>query len=119
MKQLLMTLMLVMCGVFYSQNIFSYNIPEKGSWGDEDIRSYVPAPPTASIEGKVLTLHFVDPLSNLTVCVTDNTGKIVYENCISASTPQSYPITLNVEGGEYTLNLVHHYGYVTGSFVVE
>lgn len=119
MKQLFMALTLVICNVFFSQTISSVDIVEKGKWGDSDIRSYVPAPPTASIEGKVLTIHFVDPLSNLTVCVTDNTGKIVYENCISASTPQSYPITLNVEGGEYTLNLVHHYGYVTGSFVVE
>lgn len=119
MKQLFMAFVLVMCSAFCSQNIFSYNIPEKGSWGDEDIRSIIPAPPTASIEGKVLTINMTDPLCNLTVQVKDQTGKVVYENCISSTTPQSYNVTLNVENGEYTLNFIHHYGYLSGSFVIE
>lgn len=119
MKQLFVTLVLVVCGVFCSQNIFSYNIPEKGSWGDEDVRSIIPAPPTASIDGKVLTINLSDPLSNLTVQVKDKDGKVVYENCISTTTPQSYSVTLNVESGEYTLNFIHRYGYLYGDFVIE
>lgn len=119
MKQLFLTLILVVCSAFCSQNIFSYNIPEKGSWGDEDVRSIIPAPPTASIEGKVLTINLSDPLSNLMVQVKDKDGKVVYENRISTRTPQSYSVTLNVEKGEYTLNFIHRYGFLYGDFVIE
>lgn len=83
MKHLISTLVLIVCGIFCTQFAFCDTIPTKGEWSIQDIRSVVPAPPTASIEGKVLTVNFVNPLADLTVKVTDNkTGKVVYEECI-------------------------------------
>ncbi len=80
MKHLISTLVFILCGIFCAQFAFSDTIPIKGKWSEEDIRSVVPAPPTASIEGNVLTVNFVNPLADLTVKVTDNkTGKVVYK----------------------------------------
>lgn len=119
MKRLIAALFLVICGVFCVQSIYADRIPSKGKWGQEDVRSITPAPPVASIEGTTLTIECVHPLSNLTVQVKDNTGKVVYEENVSISTPQSYAIPLNIQNGEYTLSLIHYYGILTGSFVIE
>lgn len=119
MKQFITALFLVMCGMFCTQNIYADRIPTKGVWGPQDVRSIVPAPPTASIDGKNLTIEFTSPLENLTVKVKDNTGMVVYEENISVSSPQSYLIPLNVENGEYTLSLEHRYGTLIGLFTVE
>ena len=119
MKRLIAALFLVICGMLCVQSIYADRIPSKGKWGQEDVRSIIPAPPVAFIEGSDLRIEFVHPLSNLTVKVTDNTGVVVYEENISVSTPQSYTIPLNVQSGEYTLSLIHSYGFLTGSFVIE
>lgn len=119
MKRLIAALFLVICGMFCVQSTYADRIPTKGKWGQTDVRSIIPAPPTASIENTNLTVEFVHPLSNLTVKVTDNTGAVVYEENISVSTPQSYTIPLSVQSGEYTLSLIHNYGTLTGSFVIE
>ena len=119
MKRLIAALLLVICGVFCVQSIYADRILTKGKWGDTDIRSMIPAPPTASIEGTDLTIELISPLSNLTVKVTDNTGAVVYEENITVSTPQSYTIPLSVQSGQYTLSLIHSYGTLTGSFVIE
>lgn len=119
MKQLITTLFLVICGVFCTQNMFADRIPTKGKWGPQDIKSLFPAPPTASIEGNILTIEFASPLENLTIQVKDISGKIVYEESVSATSPEAYSIPLNVESGEYTLVLAHRYGYLTGSFIIE
>ena len=69
--------------------------------------------------GNVLTVNFVNPLADLTVKVTDNkTGKVVYEECISASAPQSKSVILNAENGDYTLSFTHELGYLTGEFAI-
>lgn len=120
MKHFISTLFLIVCGIFCSQFVFSDTIPAKGKWCDDDVRSVLPPPPTASIEGKVLSINFTYPLSGVTVKVTDNeTGKVVYEGCISASTPQSYPIVLSAEEGEYTLSMTCRFGYLTGEFTIQ
>lgn len=119
MKHLISTLILIVCGIFYAQSAFSGIIETMGQWSEEDVRSFVPAPPTASIDGKVLTINFVSPLSDLTVTITDSTGRIVCKECISATTTQSLPIILNVGKGNYTLVFSHRYGYLTGTFAVQ
>lgn len=119
MKRLIAALFLVICGVFCVQSIYADRIPTKGKWGETDVRSITPPPPTVSIESTTLTIESVYPLSNLTVQIKDNTGKVVYEENVSISTPQSYAIPLNIQNGEYTLSLVHKYGILTGSFVIE
>ena len=113
-------MVLIVCGIFCTQVAFCDSILVKGKWSEEDFRSIVPAPPTASIEGKVLTVNFVNPLADLTVKVTDNkTGKVVYEECISASAPQSKSVILNAENGDYTLSFTHERGYLTGEFAIK
>ncbi len=120
MKHLISTLFLIVCGIFCTQFVFCDTIPTKGKWSEEDIRSFIPVPPTASIEGKVLTINFVTPLTDLTVKVTNNeTGQVVYEECISVSTPQSHSVVLNADNGNYTLSLTHVLGYLTGEFVIK
>lgn len=120
MKHLISTLILIVCGICYTQFAFCDTIPTKGEWSEQDFRSVVPAPPTASIEGKVLTINFIDPLTDLTVKVTNNeTGQVVYEECISVSTPQSHSVVLNADNGNYTLSFTHVLGYLTGEFVIK
>ena len=120
MKHLISTLFLIVCGIFCTQFVFCDTIPIKGQWSEEDIRSFIPAPPTASIEGKVLTINFATPLADLTVKVTNNeTGQVVYEECISAFTPQSYSVVLNADNGNYTLSFTHALGYLTGEFAIK
>lgn len=121
MKQLITAIFLIICGVFCAQPASASNerILTKGEWGQEDIRSIFPAPPVAYIDGTVLTIDFIHPLSNLMVQVLDNTGSVVYEEQISVSGPQSYTIPLNLQSGEYTLNMIHRYGHLTGLFVIE
>ena len=92
MKRLIAALFLVICGMFCVQSTYADRIPTKGKWGQTDVRSIIPAPPTASIENTNLTVEFVHPLSNLTVKVTDNTGAVVYEENISVSTPMPTPL---------------------------
>lgn len=120
MKHWVMTFILIVGSIFCAQSIFSYDLASKGKWGDDDFRSFVPAPPVASIDGKVLTIRFADPLSDLTVQVKDNkTGVIVYEGCISAESAQSYTIVNGLNKGDYTLTFTHKFGFLAGSFVVE
>ena len=81
MKHLISTLFLIVCGIFCTQVAFCDTIPIKGEWSIEDIRSVVPAPPTASIEGNVLTVNFVNPLADLTVKVkTTKQEKLFMKN---------------------------------------
>lgn len=120
MKHLISTVIFIVCGIFCVQFAFCDTIPTKGEWSEQDFRSVVPAPPAASIEGKVLTVNFVNPLANLTVKVADSkTGQVIYEECISASSPQSHSVILNAENGDYTLSFSHQLGYLTGNFVIK
>lgn len=121
MKQLITAIFLVICGVFCAQSTSASNerILTKGTWGQEDIRTIFPAPPAASIDGTNLTIDFIHPLTNLTVQIVDNTGSVVFEELISGSAQESYTIPLNLQCGEYILNMSHRYGFLTGSFVIE
>ena len=121
MRHFIFTLLLAICGIFCAQSAFCDSILTKGEWSLQDVRSLVPAPPKASIEGNVLTVHFIDPLADLTVQITDNqTGQVIYNETISSATAANYPITLsNVENGNYTLTFTHALGYLTGIFTIE
>lgn len=95
------------------------HIPTEGKWGEDGYRSIVPTPPSISIDGHVLSLHFVDPLSNLTVYITNESGQVVYQDIISAETPRSdYAIPLT-SSGDYQITLIHYYGSLSGSFLIE
>lgn len=121
MKQFFVTCVMVLVGLFSIQTTYAdSDIIEKGKWGPDDIRSIVPPAPTASISGKILSVHFTAPLTNLTVLVKNSAGTVVYEKVISVSAPQSYQIELTgLNSGAYTLTFVHKYGLLTGSFTLE
>lgn len=119
MRHFIYSLILVVCGIFCTQFAFSDSILVKGEWGDDDVRSAVPAPPNASIENNVLTVTFITALSDLTVTVTDNaTGEEVYKGCIS-SQAGNYPIVLDADNGNYTLTLTHKLGHLSGTFAIK
>lgn len=120
MRHLISTLILTVCCIFCTQFVFCDTIPTKGEWGPEDVRSVAPVPPTASIDGKILTIQFTTPLSDLTVTVTDNeTGVVVYEDCISSTGLEILPVSLDAENGNYTLTMTHKLGYLIGTFVIK
>lgn len=121
MKHVISVLIVFMCSVFCVQAASERDeFLEKGHWGDEDIRSFVPAPPKAyQEEGKSISLNFITPISDLKVVVTDSTGAIVYEEIVSVSAPQSYLINLSsLDNGDYTLTISHKCGVLSGSFTL-
>lgn len=119
MRHFIYSLVLVVCGIFCAQSALCDRVLVAGEWCEEDIRSFVPAPPSASIEGNVLTVNFISALSDLTVVITDNqTGAEVYKGCIS-SEAGNYPIVLNAKGGNYTLTFTHKLGHLTGTFAIK
>ena len=119
MKHLLFCVVLAVCGLFCAQHAFCDHIAAKGMWSEQDVRSILPAPPSASIEGNLLTVHLLDPLSDLTVTVTDHTtGKIIYQECIS-SPAGNYTIVLDAGKGNYTLAFTHKLGFLSGGFAIK
>lgn len=123
MKHFILNLILCVCSIC-AQNVFAGPdcaslIAVKGMWSTQDVRSFIPAPPSATIQGKILTINFITPLYDLSVTVTNNeTGEVIYKECISSSTG-SYPIVLNTEKGDYTLTFNHKYGNLEGIFTIE
>jgi len=100
--------------------VFADPIPTEGSWGTKGLRTLTPAPPSASIEGDTLSIYMADPLSNLTVKVTDSDGNIVYQECISSYDNNfTYSVQLEVLSGEYHLTMIHYYGTLCGTFEIE
>lgn len=119
MRHFIYSLILVVCGIFCAQSGLCDRVLVAGHWGDQDVRSAIPAPPTASVEENVLTVTFITALSDLTVTVTDNaTGKEVYKGCIS-SQAGNYPIVLDAENGNYTLTFTHKLGNLSGTFAIK
>lgn len=121
MKHVISVLLIFMCSIFCVQAASKRDeFLDKGHWGDEDIRSFVPAPPKAYVEeGESISLNFITPISDLKVTVTDSAGTIVYEEVVSVSAPQSYLINLSSLGnGDYTLTVSHQHGVLYGSFTL-
>lgn len=97
----------------------SERIVTKGKWGDNRIRTIIPAAPEASISGGTLEIYVADALSNLTVCVTDANGQVVYLDCISTGEGNYTFVVPNAfEPGEYFLSLSHAFGVLEGGFTV-
>lgn len=111
-------LILGMLGLFLSIQ-FSYgdNIPSQGKWGDDYWRSIVPLPPTLLINGNVLCVQFMDVLDDLTVCVINNSGILIYEHVISGEKNEVFDISLErLKRGTYQVTLVHSLGWLQGDF---
>lgn len=111
----------VFIALFFVQPLFGDNIPTEGEWSDERYRSIdAPQPPTASIEGNILSLAFGDALSSLTVCVLNSNGEKVYEEVVSSGAGTTYSISLVGEAsGQYQIVMLHKLGHLTGDFTLE
>lgn len=118
MKTQFLILFIMLCGVVSPQLMRADHIPTEG-WWEEGYRSFVSAPPSVSIEGNVLSVHFVDALSDLTICVMDSRGQVVYESVIEGEAERVYHLYLdNRLEGKYLINLTHRCGYLNGNFSI-
>lgn len=120
MKRNSLILVVVLLGFLFSPSfLLADKIPIEGTWGEPGLRSFVPIPPSAYVNGHVLSLYFADTLSDLSVSIMDENGKVVYETVVSiAERGCSIDISLsNLPVGEYDVVLTHDHGYLSGSFL--
>lgn len=110
-------IMLSMCALFLSS--FADDLVFTGAWDDGIQRIAIPQAPKASVDGDIVSIHFVDALSDLTVKISDYDGNLIYEDVISGSNGESYTIPCFLESGEYILSVSHHFGFLSGSFEVD
>lgn len=115
------TLLVGLMLLFPIQFVFADQVDTKtGNWESDGHRSVVASPPILNIEGKILTVTFVDPLEDLTVRIFDVKGVPVYEEVLSGMASETYPISLENEGkGEYQVVLTHQLGWLYGTFWLE
>jgi hypothetical protein len=118
MQKNILILCFFLVGVF---TLHAESVPLEGEWKPIGLRSSAsPAslPPSASIEGGVLSIYFPSALSNLTVTVSSADGNTVCQICISGASGYTYNIPLGASPGEYFLTLTHPFGTLSGYFVV-
>jgi hypothetical protein len=53
-------------------------VPVKGKWGDERVRTLIPAHPEVYINNNVLSIYLPDALKSLVIVITDSNASIVY-----------------------------------------
>lgn len=117
MKTKLVTFFILLTAFMNIQVSYGDKIPLQGHWDDEDYRSITALSPTLSLEDNILSVQFVDALTDLTVTVINDSGMIVYESVISGDSGETFNIFL--EGmplGSYQICLDHKLGYLTGNF---
>lgn len=99
------------------QSAWSIKVETSTDWEKQAQRAIVPSPPVLYIEGNILTVEFIDPLSDLTIYIIDSEGQIVHEEGLSSDMSGSlYDIPLSVEAGEYQVVLSQYYGEIQGFF---
>lgn len=114
MKTKLLTL-LMLFGLFSPLSVYGDNVPTKGEWHDDYYRSVTPAPPTVSIDGNLLSIHFIDALDDLTVQVVNEQGAILYNEVVSGEAGECVSISLDQAGtGCFYLVLEHRLGQAYG-----
>ncbi|MDR3141188.1 MAG: DUF3244 domain-containing protein [Tannerellaceae bacterium] len=95
-------------------------IPVKGEWGDDRIRSSAPERPVVYINNNVLSIYLTDALESLNIVIADSNGLIVYQDCISSNgSGYIHTIGLSEQLGCYTVTITHRYGCLTGLFTIE
>lgn len=119
MKTKLLTL-LMLFGLFSPLSVYGDNVPTKGEWHDDYYRSVTPAPPTVSIDGNLLSIHFIDALDDLIVQVVNEQGSILYNEVVSGEAGECVSISLDQAGtGCFYLVLEHRLGQLTGDFIIQ
>ena len=119
MKTKLLTL-LMLFGLFSPLLFMEIMYRPKGEWHDDYYRSVTPAPPTVSIDGNLLSIHFIDALDDLTVQVVNEQGAILYNEVVSGEAGECVSISLDQAGtGCFYLVLEHRLGQLTGDFIIQ
>lgn len=115
MNKHLLTLLIICLGIFLPQVVLGDTVPTEGTWGKERYRSIIPNPPTVSIDGNLLSIHFIDALDDLTVQVVNEQGAILYNEVVSGEAGECVSISLDQAGtGCFYLVLEHRLGQLTG-----
>lgn len=120
MKRSLVAFISVLSLLFVIQYINGSIIRTKGKWGDDRVRSFIPAAPEVSQVGNTIEIYFQDALSGLSVSIVTATGVPVYADCISSNGANDIcQIPCELEAGDYVITLIHFYGELTGGFTVD
>lgn len=120
MNKHLLTLLVICLGIFSAQVVLGDTIPTEGTWGKEDYRMVVPNPPTLSIDGNLLSIHFIGALDDLTVQVVNEQGAILYNEVVSGEAGECVSISLDQAGtGCFYVVLEHRLGQLTGDFIIQ
>ena len=112
MKTKLLAL-LMLFGLFSPLSVYGDDVPTKGGWHDDYYRSVTPAPPTLSIDGNLLSIHFIDALDDLIVQVVNEQGSILYNEVISGEAGEC------AGTGCFYVVLEHRLGQLTGDFIIQ
>lgn len=122
MRTLLFVAFISIMGLLTSVSVWSDSIPTKGEWGTPGgLRSSIPAPPEASIEGNTLSIYFADALSGVALYIMDETGNIIYQEVLSSNNSDyTYDVPWTGTSGNYRLLMTHaSYGYQGGLFTIQ
>ena len=99
-------------------NVDHKHINLTGNWSDVGPRS-LPIHPEAFVEENEVTVCFTEPLTNITILVTDPNGVTLYQETISPPNNTDYKIPYWFDEGEYLLTLSHFRGKLSGEFVID
>ncbi len=120
MRTKVLTLFMLLLTHLCTQPLWADNIDIEGEWDDEYYRMIVPAPPVLSIDGNLLSIHFIDALEDLTVQVVNEQGAILYNEVVSGEAGECVSISLDQAGtGRFYVVLEHRLGQLTGEFVIQ
>lgn len=110
------------CSILLLSSIRTWADPidRKGGWNEKDYRTAPITPPMLYIEGNVLSVQFVDALTDLSIQIQDSQGMILYEDVINGERGEVYPISLDgFTPGTYQILLTHKLGWITGEFTIQ
>lgn len=113
--------LIVMLTLLLSVPVFSLRqIHFKNLWIRKTKSVQIQSPITAYIEDSDKTLHlkFLEILGDVTVCVKDESGKIVYVQFVETLNESSLVIPLTNQKGNYVISISNEYNNVEGEFEI-
>ncbi len=122
MKKIIVVVIIGLSVFAFLTSLWAHDVPVTGRWGTPGgVRFYTPAPPEVSVNGSTVSIHFVSPLSGLTISISDGSG-IIYQTVVSSNGNNNYTYDLPWTGqpGEYQILMIHGmYGHMGGHFTIE
>ncbi|MDR1201933.1 MAG: DUF3244 domain-containing protein [Tannerellaceae bacterium] len=112
--------LVVLFAFLFSINVYAdeKQISVEGEWGNERVRSSAPERPIVYINNNVLSIYLADALENLAIVIIDSSGLIVYQDCLSSNGDgYTHTIWLSEQSGNYTIELSHSNGVLSGEFI--